>query len=136
MNWDYVIFSDFNYGAIPEKLLKNLLEKLIANKIKFSADSQASSQDGDVSKFLNANLIAATEREARMSLRDSKSGIQYLSNKLIQKACADNVIIKLGAEGMLVNEAKEENNNFVTDSVLALNSQPIDVAGAGDAFFY
>ena len=80
-NVDLVIFSDFNYGVFP----KSLVEKLVKicrdkGKIPYFADSQASSQTGDVSRFKGAALISATEREARLAINDFKSGLQSIAN--------------------------------------------------------
>lgn len=132
--WDYIIFSDFNYGSIPDKLLATLLPFLKENGKKFSADSQASSQEGNIARFEGAHLIAATEREARLALVDHKSSIQHLSNNLIDQTDSQHVVIKLGAEGMLVNELNYQGNKYVTHSINALNVDPVDVSGAGDAF--
>ena len=65
-----------------------------------------------------------------MSLNDFKSGLQKISENLIKKARANNIIIKLGAEGLIALQGSPESN---TDTLPALNSHPSDVAGAGDA---
>ena len=55
----------------------------------------------DVSRFKGSKLISATEREVRLATNDFKSGIQQISNNLIKKAEAKNLIVKLGAEGLV-----------------------------------
>ena len=94
------------------------------------ADSQASSQVGNVGRFVGADFLAATEREVRLATNDFKSGLQNVANVLIAQASADHLLVKLGAEGLIAIKA---DNPFLTDSLPALNTNPVDVAGAGDA---
>lgn len=126
-----VIFSDFNYGCLPQGLVDKITEICVKKKIPFFADSQSSSQTGDVSRFKQATLISATEREARLGLNDFKSGLQNISNKLLEVTRAKNLVIKLGAEGLV---ALKSSPKYITDSLHALNQNPVDTAGAGDAF--
>ena len=57
---DLVIFSDFNYGCLPQGLVDRITELCLNKKIPFFADSQSSSQTGDISRFKQATLISAT----------------------------------------------------------------------------
>ena len=125
-----LIFSDFNYGCLPQGFVENVIKICNDRGIPYFADSQASSQLSDVSRFHQATCVCATEREARLSLNDFKSGLQKISENLIKKARANNIIIKLGAEGLIALQGSPESN---TDTLPALNSHPSDVAGAGDA---
>jgi len=127
---DLVIFSDFNYGCLPQNLVDSISQYCKKEKIPYVADSQASSQMSDVSRFKGSKLISATEREVRLATNDFKSGIQQISNCLVEKSEAKNLIVKLGAEGLV---ALANNPNYKTDSLMAFNSNPVDTAGAGDA---
>ncbi len=128
---DLVIFSDFNYGCLPQPLVDSITQICRVRGIPFVADSQASSQVGDVSRYVGATMISATEREVRLAVNDFKSGLQNVANRLLEKSQAKTLIVKLGAEGLLVISPNPE---FTTDSLKAMNSNPVDVAGAGDAF--
>ena len=97
------------------------------------ADSQSSSQIGDISKFMNMDLISATEREARISLRNNEDGLVMISEKLKTLCNSKSVVLKLGAEGVLVHAGNNSHEKIVTDRISALNSYPRDVAGAGDS---
>jgi bifunctional ADP-heptose synthase (sugar kinase/adenylyltransferase) len=98
------------------------------------ADSQSSSQVGDISRFKGMNLITPTEREARIGIRNYESGIVLLAEQLRQEGQVRNVLLKLGEEGLLIHAEDENNdNNWLTDRIPALNSSPKDVAGAGDS---
>lgn len=130
---DLIIFSDFNYGVLPQELVNKIIKLAKDNNVMVSADSQSSSQTGDISRFLNSDLITPTEREARLSLRDNQIGLVSLANNLLRKTSARNILLKLGEEGILVHPGKTNPKNEVTDRIAALNESPKDVAGAGDS---
>jgi rfaE bifunctional protein kinase chain/domain len=129
-NIDLVIFSDFNYGCLPQSLVDEVCRACLRFGVPYVADSQASSQVGDVSRFLGASLISATEREVRLAVNDFKSGLQNVANKLLEKSGAKGLFVKLGAEGLLSLSSGAQPR---TASLPALNRNPVDVAGAGDA---
>jgi rfaE bifunctional protein kinase chain/domain len=126
-----VIFSDFNYGCLPQTLVDEITQVCRQRGIPFVADSQASSQVGDVSRFVESSMLSATEREVRLAVNDFKSGLQNVANRLLEKSRAKTLIVKLGAEGLLVISPSP---TYTTASLKAMNSNPVDVAGAGDAF--
>jgi rfaE bifunctional protein kinase chain/domain len=130
---DLILFACFNYGCLPQALVDAIVERAGARLIMMAADSQASSQLADISRFKTMTLITPTEREARLALNDFESGLAVISERLLEKARAENVVITLGAEGMLINVNK--NDSFRTDRLPAFNQSPKDVAGAGDSFF-
>jgi rfaE bifunctional protein kinase chain/domain len=127
---DLLVFSDFNYGCLPQALVNAVINACKVKDIPYVADSQASSQVGNVGRFVGADFLAATEREVRLATNDFKSGLQNVANVLIAQASADHLLVKLGAEGLIAVKA---DNPFLTDSLPALNTNPVDVAGAGDA---
>ena len=127
---DLLVFSDFNYGCLPQGFVHGVIRLCLDRKIPFVADSQASSQIGDVSRFKHADLITATEREARLAVSDFKSGLQNVADVLLEKTCARALIIKLGGEGCVIIDSEPQ---LETSKLHALNSNPVDVAGAGDA---
>jgi rfaE bifunctional protein kinase chain/domain len=130
---DLLLFSCFNYGCLPQDLVDAITTKARASDVMLAADSQASSQLGDVSRFRGMSLITPTEREARLALNDFETGLAAVGESLIQKARAQNLVITLGAEGVLINTLRD--GTLVTDRLQALNPSPKDVAGAGDSFF-
>ena len=98
-----------------------------------AADSQSSSQMGDIGRFQGMDLITPTEREARISTRNNQDGLVVLAEHLRQQANANNILLKLGEEGLLIHAGNGKGDNWLTDRVGALNSAPKDVAGAGDS---
>ena len=130
---DLVVFSDFNYGCLPQELLERLISLAKSKGIMLAADSQSSSQMGDISRFKGVNLITPTEHEGRLSTRDSESGLVTLADDLRKKANAQNVFLKLGQDGLLIHSSSTKIGEFLTDRIPALNTSPKDVSGAGDS---
>jgi len=127
---DLVIFSDFNYGSLPQPVVDGITAAAKMTKAKIVADSQSSSQIGDVSRFKNVDLLTPTEREARLALRNSEDGLVVVAETICEAANAKAAIVKLGEQGVLLHGRNAK--FFETDQIPALNSAPQDVAGAGD----
>ncbi len=131
---DLIIFSDFNYGVLPQPLVEKITKLAKDHGVTLAADSQSSSQTGDIARFKNADIITPTEREARISLRDNQSGLVGLAENLRKETSAEHIFLKLGEEGLLIHSGNPEiPENWVTDRVNVLNESPRDVAGAGDS---
>jgi len=126
-----VIFSDFNYGAIPMSLPGRLLRENTSQAF-FAADSQISSQIGDLSKFSGIDFLSATEFEARVSMNARELGLAKLISQIRAFLKINNVILKLGKDG-LIYESENRGKDPITGAIPALNSNPLDVAGAGDS---
>jgi rfaE bifunctional protein kinase chain/domain len=131
---DLLMFSDFNYGCLPQDLVDAICAEARIRGIPMAADSQASSQVSDITRFKGMSLITPTEREARLALRDTASGLAVLAVDLQEASGAENVLITLGESGMMVH-GRGRDGEYVTDRLPALNSTPKDVAGAGDSVF-
>ena len=129
---DLLIFADFNYGVLPQRLVDQVVRACKSRGIMMVADSQASSQIGDVSRFKGMTLLTPTEREARLAMRDTRSGLVVLADDLMKKAQATDVIVTLGQEGMLIHSPASADPLF-TDRLPAFNLAPKDVSGAGDS---
>jgi rfaE bifunctional protein kinase chain/domain len=129
---DVLIFSDFNYGCLPQTLVESITARCKKHGVMMVADSQSSSQVGDVSRFKGMALLTPTERETRLALRDFNSGLVILADKLQKEAKAANVVITLGSEGLLVYTGVP-GKNIHTDRLPAMNTAARDPAGAGDS---
>ena len=130
---DVVIFSDFNYGLLNKKFVNKIADKINnSKKITIAADSQSSSQLGDITKFKKIDLITPTEYEARVSSKNFSSGIVELSLNLLNETNVKNVVLTLNKEGILIQSGKKE--NYSTDKLNALSEIVRDPAGAGDSF--
>ena len=102
---DLLVFSDFNYGCLPQCLVQKIISLANEHSVFIAADSQSSSQIGDISRF-KVQLITPTEREARIALQNQDDGLVVLSEKLMQKTKADAIILKLGSDGMIAQLKK------------------------------
>jgi rfaE bifunctional protein kinase chain/domain len=131
-NVGLVIFSDFNYGCLPQAMVDKIISLAQRNNIFVAADSQSSSQIGDIGRYKGVNLITPTEREARISTRNKDSGLIVLAEELKNLTGASNVFLKMGEEGFIIH-ASNSAEGWVSDRIEALNSSPKDVAGAGDS---
>ena len=129
---DLVVFSDFNYGCLPQPLVDGIIARCNQNGVPMVADSQSSSQIGDISRFHGMLLLTPTEHEARLAVRNTGSGLTVLADELHHKSRASNVFITLGSEGVLIHSNDGLNLGIVTDQLPAFNRAPKDVAGAGD----
>lgn len=130
--YNLIVFSDFNYGLITKNIIAKISSVAKGKGIPVVADCQSSSQFGDILKYKNIDLITPTEHEARISLKNKDDGIVVLSEKLRKLSGVQNILLKLGADGVLIHAGS--NKNFETDQIPALNSSAIDTAGAGDSF--
>jgi len=130
---DVVIFSDFSYGVLTASFTNKILEIAKTKKTFVAADSQSSSQIGDLSRFMSCDLITSTEREARLELRDENSGLVILAEKLRSLLTAKNLLLKLGGDGVIIHGLNESGAVITTDQIPALNDSFIDTSGAGDS---
>jgi rfaE bifunctional protein kinase chain/domain len=131
---DLIIFSDFNYGALPQRLVEQITEAARQRGIAMAADSQSSSQVGDISRFKDMLLLKPTEHEARLAMRDFQSGLVATAEALRLRAQATYVCLSLGGDGVLIHTEPAFAGGGVTDQLPAFNRAPKDVAGAGDCF--
>lgn len=130
---DVLIFSDFNYGVVSEGFFnacKNLNWHPDCIQV---ADSQTSSQIGDLTKFKNLTTVYATEHEARVSLKDKDSGLVVLANDLFTQSKANHLFLKLGGDGVLVLAPQQLRSNR-PELIPAVGRAVLDTAGAGDSF--
>ena len=130
---DGIIISDFVYGMITPAILEAIIRLAKGAKKMLFGDIQCSSQIGNVTKFINFDLITPTEREARIALSDQDSGIEILAKKLVSIANCENLMITVGANGVVAYQGNSNNEIIGSEHFPALISNPVDVAGAGDA---
>jgi rfaE bifunctional protein kinase chain/domain len=131
---DALIFSDFNYGCLPQPLVTKLIALAKAHGLTIGADCQSSSQIGDISRYVGVTVMTPTEHEARLALRDNQSGLAHIGHELLDKTATDNIFITLGGAGVLVVSRKPDQGiGLSTDLLPALNPVPVDTSGAGDS---
>jgi len=130
---DLVIFSDFSLGLLSEPLVSQLQECCGQAGVPVAADSQTSSQVGDLAKFKHLLLASPTEHEVRVTMQEHKDSLVKVSERLIDKLDVKYLIPTMGESGSLIMYQNLEKQLVEVDSLPALNLNPVDVAGAGDA---
>ena len=130
---DVLIFSDFSYGVLSPKVVEELLRISSEKDLFVSADSQSSSQIGNLGKFKGLDFVSATEREARLELKDGTSGLVVVAESLRNHLRTKNLLLKMGADGVLISGQDETDRMIATDEIGALNKNPVDTSGAGDS---
>ncbi|MDA8637328.1 PfkB family carbohydrate kinase [Rhodospirillales bacterium] len=129
---DAVVFSDFRHGIFNRRTIPALIEAIPSDVFKVG-DSQVASRWGNVTEFIDFDLITPNEREARFALADQDSGIRPLASAIYDLARCGTLIMKLGERGTLTcrnSDHESVDSFFVMDSFAA---NVVDAVGAGDA---
>lgn len=130
---DLLVFADFNYGCLTQDLVDALITKAKQSGVLIAADSQSSSQLGNIARFQHVDLLTPTEHEARLALRAQNESLPTVGSRLLELADARRAFVTLGATGVLVFDQDEHKDHIESDQLAALNRNPVDVAGAGDS---
>ena len=77
----------FRPNIIRDNITRTI-KAILANKhnVMMTADSQSSSQFGNISRFKGMKLISPTEREARIACRNNEDGLIGLTEKLREES--------------------------------------------------
>jgi len=131
---DAVVFSDFRHGIFNQSTIPKLTES-IPNGVFTVADSQVASRWGNINDFQNFDLITPNEREARFALGDQDSVIRPLALGLYHKANCKNLILKMGARGLLAYRQRPDVDEDVRSffAVDSFANHVVDSVGSGDA---
>ena len=130
---DLILFSDFNYGCLPNRVVSAITEMAAKASVITTADSQVSSQIGNIARFKGMHLITPTELETRVALNEQEQNVVVVSERLMRAAECAHMIMTLGADGVLIRGVGK--SGLETDRIAALNNTPRDVSGAGDSLF-
>lgn len=133
-SFDLFVFSDFNYGLLPQELVERIINLCQKNKVMVVADSQTSSQLGDISRYKSMDLITPTEKEVRVALNNIDDGLVVLAQKLVEKSQPTNLVLTLAEQGVFIHKPSSDFKNWQNDRLPAINKNPLDPAGAGDCF--
>ena len=124
-----IVVSDFVYGVITENILEEI--RFLSKKydLPIFGDLQCSSQVGDITQLKDFSLLCPNEKETRIALKDTESGLEKLSQKIIDITNVEKLVMKLGGEGFIAYD----DNRRTSHVFPALSANPVDVAGAGDS---
>lgn len=128
---DAVILSDFRHGLFNPETIPQITQAIPNGSLKV-ADSQVSNRWGNILDFVGFDLITPNEREARFALGDQDTTIRPLAQMLYNKANCQNLILKLGQNGLMTyrSPGMESREFFYIDTFV---EELIDPIGAGDA---
>ena len=127
-----IVISDFVYGVVTPRVLEAAQLLAQEHDLLLFGDLQCSSQVGSVTRFKNFSLLCPNEREARLALQDKDSGLEQLSQHLIQVTNSERLVMKLGPEGFIAYD-RDTKGEVRNQAFPALSVNPLDVAGAGDS---
>lgn len=126
-----VIVSDFVYGVVTPRVLAAATALARRHGVPLFGDLQCSSQVGSVLKFQGFTLISPNEREARIALGDNDSGLEAVAQQLLARTGAASLLLTLGPQGFIAYDRVGQAT--ASESFPALDPNPVDVTGAGDA---
>ena len=127
-----IVVSDFVYGVVTPRVLEVVHQLAEKHNLLLFGDLQCSSQVGSVTRFEKFSLLCPNEREARLALQDKTSGLEQLSQRLLQVTGSERLVMKLGPEGFIAYD-REPDGLLSNQAFPALSVNPLDVAGAGDS---
>ena len=127
-----IVISDFVYGVVTPRILKVVQHLARKYNLLLFGDLQCSSQVGSVTRFEEFSLLCPNEREARLALQDKDSGLEQLSQRLLQTTRSERLVMKLGSEGFIAYD-RDASGQVRSQAFPALSVNPLDVAGAGDS---
>ena len=127
-----IVVSDFVYGVVTPRILEVVQKLAEEHKLLLFGDLQCSSQMGSITRFERFSLLCPNEREARLALQDKDSGLERLSQQLLQTTSCERLVMKLGSEGFIAYD-RQTNGQMRSQAFPAISVNPLDVAGAGDS---
>ena len=127
-----IVVSDFVYGVVTPRVLEVVQKLSQRHDLMLFGDLQCSSQVGSINRFQNFSLLCPNERELRLALQDKDSGLENLSQKLLEDSKCERLVVKLAAEGFIAYDRDGE-GKVITQPFPALSVNPLDLAGAGDS---
>lgn len=126
---DVVVVCDFGHGMLGDRMIKTLAEGSKFLAINAQANS-ANMGFNLITKYPKADYVCIDEREARLAVSDKHLDVEtILEKQLVNSLECDRFFVTRGNLGSLC-WGRETGTVFVP----ALEYEPVDTMGAGDAF--
>ncbi|MFH1575440.1 MAG: D-glycero-beta-D-manno-heptose-7-phosphate kinase [Candidatus Nealsonbacteria bacterium] len=128
-DFNAIIISDYAKGVVTKTLSQRIIALARENNVFSIIDPKGT----DVLKYKGCNIIAPNKKELGIALNIpfeqlAQEGRFFQAAKMLMAhAMSDSVLVKCGAEGMVLFEKNGNISRFP-----ALNKKVIDVSGAGD----
>ena len=127
-NSGFVLLSDPRHGMMAPELISFIKAICKEKKKPLIVDTQVSSRSGNLEEYIGVDFVSVNETEARYFLRDERSEIEVILEKLKENIQVERLIMKLGMKGLI----GYDNNRFFEFPAIPVNA--IDPIGSGDAF--
>ena len=121
-----LIFEDYNKGVLNSKLI----EKIISHCKKRNISVLVDPKSDNFFEYKNVAMFKPNRREAEDALGfalDTEQKIKNAGQELLEKLACENVLLTLGAKGMMLFEKNGNIHKIETKA-----RQVADVSGAGD----
>ncbi|MGA2298609.1 MAG: bifunctional ADP-heptose synthase, partial [FCB group bacterium] len=125
-NLSGIIFQDYNKGAISARLIANIIKNAMLQNIPVFVDPKLE----NFFQYKGVTVFKPNRKEARQALgvsTNSKYDLLAIGMTLLENLECENVLLTLGADGMMLFEA-----NGDVSSVPTIARHVADVSGAGD----
>ena len=126
--YDLVIVADFGHGMVS----KDMITVLRKHSKYLAVNTQANAGNRgfhSISKYPLSDYVCIAEHELRLEMRDLKTDIRTLMNRLMNKIECTMLVVTSGRNGCAV---LYKNDEFV--KIPAFTGNIVDRIGAGDAF--
>ena len=123
---DGIIFEDYDKGTISPNLIQKIISWAKTKNIPVFVDPKFN----NFKNYQGATLFKPNKKETEIGLEmklDSKEQIFSAGRKLLEEHNLENVLITLGADGMILFE-----KDGTVSSVPTIARKVADVSGAGD----
>lgn len=131
-NFDAILISDYGKGGLSDAYLRGILDFALKNNIPVTVDPKGN----DFSRYNGASLITPNRKEALWALGyDSLAELEKedICQDLLKKYQIQNILVTLGAEGMMLGKNQIKENPKKTFHYLSAEKREVyDVSGAGD----
>ena len=135
---DAVIFCDFGYGTVTNRLIAGVRQALARPPRVVTAD--ISGPRGNLLHFGDATALCPTERELRSVLHDFESGLSNVAWKAMDHTRARHMLVTLGKKGLVVFDRQAHDKSdprwrsrLLSEYLPSLAENVVDPLGAGDA---
>lgn len=121
-----LVFADYNKGLITDIIIREIAKASRENDIPIFVDPKFT----NFFEYSNVKLFKPNRKEAETALKyklEDKDSILKAGRDLLSKVHADNILLTLGSDGMLLFD-----NSGNVSSISTRARQVADVSGAGD----
>jgi rfaE bifunctional protein kinase chain/domain/rfaE bifunctional protein nucleotidyltransferase chain/domain len=135
---DAVIFCDFGFGTIGQRLLSRALPALRRSVPVIAGD--ISRPQRSLLAMKGVDLLAPNELELRSVMGDFESSLPGVAFRLMKQLRVANLAVTMGSRGCVLFRPREPRreewftSRLRSDYVPSLSSHAVDPVGAGDAF--